>query len=510
MDEGGTLTITGSILTGNSARPGRYGGGSGGGLFSTGEATLTESTISGNSAERLGGGIANDGTVTIRGATVHGNTAGDYGGGIQSFGTLTVTGSTIVGNATGLDGGGISNAWSGQMTLETSIVQGNSAGRDGGGIANFGRLTLAASTLAGNSAGRLGGGLANETSASEATLTNVTISGNSAGRDGGGVANLGGLTLTHATLTANRADNDGDGTGRGGGISNAGMATLSNSIVSGNRLSLSGEADNLAGAAFVASSRGNLVGSGEVSLDPEANLVGVDDPRLGPLAFNGGPTMTHALLPGSLAIDAALEEFAAEADQRGVSRPRGSRADIGAFELKTLDVVRFALQGGQRQRSFIRTIELDFANGLGLLRGLIDRGGVRLMRYGLDGSGPGEAVDLDDLLAVRGNTLVFDFGVQGLGGNRNQSFGDGYYVIEVDTDGDGSFETTRSFHRLLGDVDGDGTVGDLDLALILDGVRRPYTPELDVNGDGVVNAADRVLAGRNRGKFLDPGLHRDA
>jgi hypothetical protein len=56
------------------------------------------------------------------------------------------------------------------------------------------------------------------------------------------------------------------------------------------------------------------------------------DPKLGPLADNGGPTLTMALLPGSPAIDAGNTSLAPATDQRGVPRPFSLAADIGAFE----------------------------------------------------------------------------------------------------------------------------------------------------------------------------------
>jgi hypothetical protein len=56
------------------------------------------------------------------------------------------------------------------------------------------------------------------------------------------------------------------------------------------------------------------------------------DPLLAPLADNGGPTQTHALLPGSPAIDAG-DPTSTTPDQRGVSRPQGAGVDVGAFEL---------------------------------------------------------------------------------------------------------------------------------------------------------------------------------
>jgi putative cell wall-binding protein len=57
----------------------------------------------------------------------------------------------------------------------------------------------------------------------------------------------------------------------------------------------------------------------------------VENLRLGPLASNDGPTQTHALLAGSVAIDAATDSVLAT-DQRGVTRPQGAARDVGAFE----------------------------------------------------------------------------------------------------------------------------------------------------------------------------------
>ncbi len=60
------------------------------------------------------------------------------------------------------------------------------------------------------------------------------------------------------------------------------------------------------------------------------------DPLLGPLANNGGPTMTHALLPGSPAINVGDNTDAPEWDQRGTGFPRivNGTIDIGAFEVQ--------------------------------------------------------------------------------------------------------------------------------------------------------------------------------
>jgi hypothetical protein len=65
------------------------------------------------------------------------------------------------------------------------------------------------------------------------------------------------------------------------------------------------------------------------------NLLNVD-PRLGPLADNGGPTRTHALLPDSPALDAGTNPGALPTDQRGPGffRTSGPRPDIGSFEAR--------------------------------------------------------------------------------------------------------------------------------------------------------------------------------
>ncbi|MFM7163147.1 MAG: dockerin type I domain-containing protein, partial [Planctomycetaceae bacterium] len=77
----------------------------------------------------------------------------------------------------------------------------------------------------------------------------------------------------------------------------------------------------------------------------------------------------------------------------------------------------------------------------------------------------------------------------------------GYYRLRLDLDGDGSFETTRTFFRLLGDLNGDRSVTEADRSLLasLGGI---YDPERDVNGDGVVDARDRLLI--RTGVWLPP------
>src|SRR5207245_9530682 len=130
-------------------------------------------------------------------------------------------------------------------------------------------------------------------------LTNSTVSGNTSGNQGGGIVNAGMLTLTNSTVTANTSGPT------GGAIYNFGGATanIKNTIVANNTVN-SGAGPDLGGT--FNSQDYNLIGNTSGSRFTGAtmhNITGLD-PQLGPLASNGGPTMTHALLPGSPAIDA--------------------------------------------------------------------------------------------------------------------------------------------------------------------------------------------------------------
>ena len=154
-----SLTIRGGNATG------AFPANSGGGIFNSGMLTVTNSILSGNTAGFNGGGIFNDGgTLTVTNSTVNGNTAGTDGGGIAIDGTtatVAVTNSTLNGNtASNNDGGGIANN-GGTLTVTSSTLSGNTAGFDGGGIDNNDELTVINSTISDNTASDDGGGISN-------------------------------------------------------------------------------------------------------------------------------------------------------------------------------------------------------------------------------------------------------------------------------------------------------------------------------------------------------------
>jgi len=296
--------------------------------------------------------------VTISGLTITNGQAGPgFGGGISNAGTLTVTNSTLSGNSAA-DGAGIFNG--GTLTVTNSTLSGNSAFVGGGGIGNAGTLTVTNSTLSGNSA-FAGGGIFifNTGSVTVTTVTNSTLSGNSAigsgvsiftGGVGGGIAINGGtLTVTNSTFSGNSALVRGSTSpGEGGGIFNTsgsvtGTVTVTTSIFAN---PTGGNLVSEAGTVFISLGHNLFSDVPGVALD-STDLLNVD-PLLGPLADNGGPSFTQALLPGSPAIGAGAPVAGVTTDQRGIPRPQGGAPDIGAFESRGFTI---AVVQGDSQRA---------------------------------------------------------------------------------------------------------------------------------------------------------------
>jgi CSLREA domain-containing protein len=344
VDLGGNLTLNRVTV-----RNGRCNGScawfpeTGGGIFSFGDLTVTNSTISGNSAE-LGGGIYIFGVLTVTNSLINSNTASGWGGGISNDGTLTVTNSTINGNSAGRHGGGIYNLAA--LTVTNSTINGNSAGQRGGGIFNLSALTVTNSLINGNTASDSGGGISNN---SELTVTNSTFADNSAGIFGGGIRNGGdaALVVTNSTVANNAANGSG---ASGGGIykdSGVGSVTLRNTIV----------ANSTAGgncSAGITNDGNNLDSGATCGWGSDNGSQSNVNPKLGPLASNGDPTKTMALLAGSPAINAGADAGCPATDQRGVTRPQGARCDIGAYESPT---VRALKSSGVQDGSVLETSE---------------------------------------------------------------------------------------------------------------------------------------------------------
>ena len=341
IDNGGMLTVMNCVISGNSVG-GIHNGSSLTvvntnvsdnffGIYNiTGElgvvtATILSTTVSGNSA---GGVVASPhffggrAYITISDCTISGNFSTTGGGGIFATNTsLNVANSTISGNSTGSSGGGISISGSALVpgsSIVNNTISGNSAKTSGGGIS--GGATVENSTISGNSAGMSGGGIYGS-----ATVENSTINGNSAGTSGGGIYNNSSLDVTLSTITGNSAPS-------GGGIYTVGSVEVFNTI-----LNAGASGENIFNDGGTVTSVGYNLSSddGGGYLNGPGDQINTD-PLLGPLQSNGGPTSTHALLPGSPAIDAGDPNFSPPPfkDQRDCNFDRvfNGRIDIGSFE----------------------------------------------------------------------------------------------------------------------------------------------------------------------------------
>jgi len=306
-ENGGTITIRRSTVSGNSSAAGAGVTDDGGGTVD-----IVDSTVSNNHADPTNGhtgGVfeTGGGKVTILRSTVSGNTAPEAGGVSEDGGgTLNVIDSTIRGNsATGsqyLDAGGLLRDASGTVRIQGSAIINNNAAQ-GAGIVDFGGaadgpFTIVNSTISGNRATSRGGGIHAEGDGTM-SLNNVTLSGNVAAT-GAQIDNC--SNVPNCTAAPHNI-------------------VLKNTIVAGGP------------ACFgpINSAGNNLFGDTTCGMGAAGDIIGAN-PMLSSPANNGGPTFTAAELDGSPAIDRGAPATCAATDQRGVARPQGSRCDIGAFE----------------------------------------------------------------------------------------------------------------------------------------------------------------------------------
>ena len=323
---GGSLTLTGSVVRDCTAT----GVGSYGGAVFSGPLTMRNSTISGSTAF---GDHPTNGTAA-------------YGGGLFSYG-VDIIDSTISNNrAIGTHnaplshweiGGGIFVARNGGI-IERSTIDNNYAMRFAGGLTQEGDLILRNATISGNRARDDDGGGVRVRQSTAIYIENSTITGNSAGSRGGGVSF----------------------------INNALQSLVSSSLVAGNA-SGTGDIDIESTMALDISGSHNLFGRHGTLLDVPADTLSAD-PRLGPLANNGGPTRTHALGVDSPARDRGGNPQGFANDQRGSGYARvvDAAADIGAYEIQGDPDPAVALPSGSGAATTLLALLLCAA-GLGRL-----------------------------------------------------------------------------------------------------------------------------------------------
>ena len=327
----------------------------------TAEVRINNLAIRGGDSHSGGGGLANAGILTLENVRIvenhsGGYECGGYGGGIYNSGSLTIRNSQILDNFAGASGsgggsgGGIDNY--GVLKVYDSLIQnnGSSGGEDysiGGGVTNRGDALISSSTIAMNHSDFHGGGIAN-IDGGTLLLVNSTISGNYTwlppkGEESGGIGNGtqnrfgipgGVVTLLNSTVTDNRE----------GGLHNRGEIRVANSLIAGNFKAggTEGNVSSCVNLGVFTSLGANIFDDKSAcpnngTTDQIVAHESVFTTLLGPLADNGGPTLTHALFPRSVAIDAGDDAVCADllvngVDQRGVPRFQGAHCDSGAYE----------------------------------------------------------------------------------------------------------------------------------------------------------------------------------
>ncbi len=389
----GTMNLSGTDVTDNQATAGTQSGAAiyGSGIFNLANGTLNLNTctVSNNtltstaSGMTVGGaGLANfaSAAVTLRQTIFDNNiatgTADVFGGGLVNLasGPVAINQCNFTSNrATGASssGGGVAVVGNGGISVNESKFRGNRAQSEfclGGALVNLagGTTTVISSEFSGNFAeaatngrgpsggavGNAGGGTLNLTNC---TIANNTVNGRAS--QGGGVINfpnasgppavVNTMNLTNCTIAGNTIIST--TTAEGGGVYAGAVIFVTNNIVANNTASTGPDVDGsfAAGAATGYNIIGKSDGSAGFTNGTNGNQVGTIatplNPLLGPLADNGGPTQTMALLNGSPALDKARAAVAS--DQRGVFRPMddpaippaagGDNSDIGAFEVDT-------------------------------------------------------------------------------------------------------------------------------------------------------------------------------
>jgi CSLREA domain-containing protein len=372
------LTMSNSTVSGNTAL-------GGGGIASySGGAVIDNTTFSGNHATAAmdyGGGLRASGSLTLTHSTLTGNTSAGAGGGIAARAkySSTVADSRISGNTAAQGGGAsLSTKYGGaEQNFVRTTVSGNHAqagagvlvgSQDGGSSLTIFRSTISGNAGTGTSTGggiAFGGGYGSGRQGGHFKLSDSTVSGNTA-TSGGGVAlgtgapnekileKTGSIAFDNSTIAAN------DATARGGGFylnaydtgspphKTSATVSLTSTIVGDNKAGGAPQdldrANASQGGGFASAfSLIEAKGDGPViEPQPGSSIFGLD-PKLGPLANNGGPTLTRVPASTSPVIDKGVSPLDLAVDQRGDKRlvdsagidnpRRGDGTDIGAVEL---------------------------------------------------------------------------------------------------------------------------------------------------------------------------------
>jgi predicted outer membrane repeat protein len=313
---GGPFNFTGGTWSGNSSQ--RIGGTAS--FVGTPTITITNVTATNNEAKTEdGGALSTDGgSLSVSGSSFSNNTAKRSGGAIYvNGGTVSIEDSSFSSNeVTDSSGGAVWLNVSTTLTVSGSTFEGNSAGSSGGAVRQLGGTTsIEASLFNLNIAGIYGGAISSSTSSS-LDVVNTTIVFNEAGTSGGGIKS-GEVEIVFSTIASNTASSFGSNI-RATSLSAKSSVSAYGKIVDECRID-------------------GLVTTNGAVFGGDASCFGAakGDPKLNPLADNGGPTRTRLVAIDSPLVNAGAAVAGVSVDQRGVTRPEGSSVDIGAVELQS-------------------------------------------------------------------------------------------------------------------------------------------------------------------------------
>ena len=304
--------------------------------------SMTGLKITGGEVGGDGGGIRSSGSLTLDSVLLEDHRAGNNGGGIYNTGTLSIIDSTINSNTTQLNGTAIYSDSATGVTITDSVITDNS-GNIGAIFNDAGTATVTGTTIKSNTMIR---GVVGNGADGTMNVTNTTVSSNS-GLVHSGFWNLGALTLTNATVAENTYGKHGTAEVGTGGLFNIGessTAALKNAILdNGAHPENPSPPQECSGPGISATGPNIIEEMTGCTVSGEPPTTG--DAQLRPLGDWGGPTPTHALTPGSPALDAGMSTGAPSTDQRGFPRPVDgpdvdsvAAHDIGAFEALTVNI----------------------------------------------------------------------------------------------------------------------------------------------------------------------------
>jgi len=471
--------------------------------------SISNSIFSGNQVapttlSAIGGAIASDSSADItiadtrivnNGISVPTSPMGDQvydGGGVGGLAkSLTITRSEISGNTfAGPAGAHVTRAGGILLTNRASDLQ-------GAGDAFI--VTIIDSTISNNAASATAGGILVVGNVS-LELDNSTVNGNSAPLgEAGGI-----LISTDATIPPSASTAD------------VPTLTISSSIVANSSSGVDIATDATVGPFSIFASNSLLESvcqvTCNVTVSGAGNLFGVD-PMLGPLAFNGGPTQTHALVAGGPAIDAGSNPLALTTDQRGPGYARviGAAADIGAYEFNPVPAPTLQSAVSRRVHGTAGTFDLPLSlvtppnlnhNPTTEPR----QGPAQTIVFTFDKpvnaatAGVAEGTAAAGAPTFSGNNVIVGFT-----GVTDQQYVTVALTNVASTDGGTGGSATVRVGFLTGDVNGSRIVAVTDLVVVNNQLGRPLSAAnflSDVNTSGIITVLDKVKVNNALGHFL--------